>query len=518
MRKVKFYFLILAVLMTAGFQTKAQVGTTVVDIIVNSPDHNTLEAAVTAAGLVPTLQGPGPFTVFAPTDEAFDALPPGTLAALLADIPALTNILLYHVVGANALSSDLSSGLSIETLQGENVNVVILNGTVYINNAKVTVADVVADNGVVHVIDAVLLPPASLPSTVLDIISNSPVHQDLDFALSAAGLDDDLQGAGPFTVFAPTDAAFEALPEGLVEELFSNPQELSKILLYHAVGAKAMSSSLSNGQKIKTLFGKNVTVTINADGIFINNAKVTVADLEAENGVVHVIDAVLVPSADVKIVETASKGKVITDSNGRSLYFFTRDAKGTSMCTGGCLNNWPIFYAENILAGAGLDPADFGTIDRGSGVMQTTYKGWPLYYYVNDSQPGNMNGEGLAGRWFVAKPDYSIMIVDNQLTGLNGVNYKGDYTPGDEVIQYFTDDKGLTLYTWKNDKFNTNKFTKPDFSNNGAWPIYEETEITIPSVLNSADFGVINVHGRNQLTYKGWPLYYFGQDIYRKQP
>jgi uncharacterized surface protein with fasciclin (FAS1) repeats len=521
MRNYKFYLTMFAVLLMVSFTTKAEsalnapplVSNKVFDIISNSPVHNTLETAIIAAELDDDLQGAGPFTVFAPTDAAFDALPPGTLAALLADIPALTDILLYHVVGAKAMSSDLSFGQSIETLLGKNVTVVFLNGNVYINNALVTVADLEADNGVVHVIDAVLLPPASLPATVMDIISGSPVHRDLDFALSAAGLDDDLQGAGPFTVFAPTDAAFEALPAGLLDELLANPQELANILLYHAVGAKALSSSLTNGQKIKTLFGKNVTVTINANGVFINNAKVTVVDLEAENGVVHVIDAVLVPSADVKIAETASKGKVITDSNGRTLYFFARDAKGTSLCTGGCLNNWPIFYAENILAGAGLNPADFGTIDRGSGVMQTTYKGWPLYYHVNDTEPGNMNGEGLIGRWFVAKPDYSIMIVDNQLTGLNGVNYKGDYTPGDEVIQYFTDEKGVTLYTRKLDNYNLNKFTRPDFSNNGVWPIYEETEIIIPSVLNSADFGVINVHGRNQLTYKGWPLYYFGQDM-----
>jgi len=105
------------------------------------------------------------------------------------------------------------------------------------------------------------------------------------------------------------------------------------------------------------------------------------------------------------------------------------------------------------------------------------------------------------------------MLTKNQLTGLNGINYKGDYTPGDEEIQYFTDDKGLTLYTWKNDIFNANKFTKPDFSNNGVWPVYEETGIVVPSVLNKSDFGVINVHGKNQLTYKGWPLYYFGQDM-----
>jgi len=302
------------------------------------------------------------------------------------------------------------------------------------------------------VVDAMLAPTAVKPPTVAEIISSSPDHVNLDFALNAAGFVDDLQGAGPFTVFAPTDAAFKALPEGVLDALFADVKALTDVLLYHVVGAKAMSGNLKNGQKIKTLFGKDVVVTINENGVYINNAKVTVVDLEADNGVVHVIDAVLTPAADVKIVETESKGKVITDGDGRALYFFARDAKGASLCTGGCLNNWPVFYKQNIITGQGLNASDFGSIDRGDGVMQTTYKGWPLYYFVNDTQPGSMNGDAVIGKWFVAKPDYTIMITDNQLTGLNGVNYKGDYTQGDQVIQYFTEEKGLTLYTRKKDK------------------------------------------------------------------
>ena len=356
----------------------------------------------------------------------------------------------------------------------------------------------------------------SKSQSVVDVIVNSPNHTILETALIEANLVDDLEGSGSFTVFAPTDAAFNALPEGTLEALLADSRgALTQILLYHLVAGKVMSTNLSNGMIVETYNDeeRKIKVTINGAGVFINNAKVTVADIVADNGVVHVIDAVLIPSADVKLTETESMGKLITDAYGRTLYFFTRDAKGASLCTGGCLNNWPIFYADGMEIGAGLNSADFESIDRGDGVMQTTFKGWPLYYYVNDTLPGNTKGEGLSGRWFVAKPDYTIMITDNQLTGLNGVNYKGDYTPGDEVIQYFTDDNGLTLYTWKNDRNNVNKFTKPDFSNNGIWTIYEETEIVIPSVLNKSDFGVINVYGKNQLTYKGWPMYYFGQDM-----
>lgn len=135
---------------------------TVVDIIVDSAQHNTLEAAVKAAGLVETLSGEGPFTVFAPTDEAFNALPAGTVEGLLEDIPALTNILTYHVVGSKAFSSDLTDGQMVMTLQKSGVQVTIDSNGVFINDSMVTLADIKADNGVVHVIDVVLQPTVAV--------------------------------------------------------------------------------------------------------------------------------------------------------------------------------------------------------------------------------------------------------------------------------------------------------------------------------------------------------------------
>ena len=265
----------------------------VMDIIANSTQHSLLTAAINVAGLGQTLDGPGSFTVFAPTDAAFNALPEGTLEAVLNDIPTLTAILTYHVVGAQALSTDLSDGQKIATLNGKEVTVTINPDGVFINDAQVTVADITTDNGVVHVIDAVLLPPTV---TVVDVIVNSPDHTTLEAAVLAAGLETALSGEGPFTVFAPTDAAFAALPAGTVEALLADPSGLlTEILLYHVVGAQALSTDLSDGQKIATLNGKEVTVTINTDGVFINDAQVTVADITTDNGVVHVIDAVLLP-------------------------------------------------------------------------------------------------------------------------------------------------------------------------------------------------------------------------------
>ena len=273
---------------------------TVVDIIVNSEVHNTLETAVTEAGLVETLQGDGPFTVFAPTDDAFAALPDGTIEALLADPSGdLTDILLYHVVGATALSTELSDSMMITTLNGKDITVTIANDSVFINNALVTMADIETDNGVVHVIDAVLLPPRE---TVVDIIVNSEVHNTLETAVTEAGLVETLQGDGPFTVFAPTDDAFAALPDGTIEALLADPSgDLTDILLYHVVGASALSTELSDSMMITTLNGKDVTVTIANDSVFINNALVTMADIETDNGVVHVIDAVLLPPRETVV-------------------------------------------------------------------------------------------------------------------------------------------------------------------------------------------------------------------------
>jgi uncharacterized surface protein with fasciclin (FAS1) repeats len=264
----------------------------VVEVIVNSPDHNTLEAAVIAADLAGTLSGDGPFTVFAPTDAAFDLLPAGTVAALLADIPTLTSILTYHVVGAEAFAAELSNGQRITTVNGGSVRVTINDDGVFIDDAQVTITDIEAENGVVHVINAVLMPR---PATVVDIIVDSEVHTTLEAAVIAADLAGTLSGDGPFTVFAPTDDAFNLLPAGTVAALLADIPTLTSILTYHVVGAEAFAAELSNGQRITTVNGGSVRVTINDDGVFIDDAQVTITDIEAENGVVHVINAVLMP-------------------------------------------------------------------------------------------------------------------------------------------------------------------------------------------------------------------------------
>ncbi|MFZ1559787.1 MAG: fasciclin domain-containing protein, partial [Saprospiraceae bacterium] len=264
---------------------------TIIDVVRNSSSHTILETLLDEAEFSLPLEGFGPFTLFAPTDAAISALPGELIQQLLNDPDLLEDVLAYHVAGGQALSTNLSNEQVIRTLLDKNIKVTINNGDVFINDAKVIVADIITDNGVVHVIDAVLLPK----TTVVDIINNSEEHFVLSSILSLTGLDDALSGNGPFTVFAPTDDAFEAIPEDVLAAIVADESILTSILTYHAIGAKALSSELSDGQEIVTLNGAKVKITINNDGVFVNDAKVTVVDLVADNGVVHVINAVLLP-------------------------------------------------------------------------------------------------------------------------------------------------------------------------------------------------------------------------------
>ncbi len=222
----------------------------------------------------------------------------------------------------------------------------------------------------------------------------------------------------------------------------------------------------------------------------------------------------------VRLATDATFGSILTDADGMSLYFFSRDSKGESVCVDGCKAAWPIFYADNLTLDAGLEAADFGEITRADGDKQTTYKGWPLYYFASDNTAGDTNGDKVGNNWYIAKPDYSLMYVEAQLVGRdaegNDQNFKSDYTPGDELTFYIVNaTTGRTLYTFINDKKDTNNFTASDFSNDAVWPVFHIDIDKLPSILDASDFGTIDVFGRQQLTYKGWPLYYFGQDVER---
>ncbi len=266
----------------------------IVDIASADGRFETLVAALQAADLAETLAGEGPFTVFAPTDDAFAKLPEGTVEALLEDIPALTDILLYHVVDGKVLAEDVVALNDAKTLNNRYVDIRVEDGMVYINDAQVVITDIMADNGVIHVIDTVLLPPESVGS-IVDIAVADGRFTTLAAALEAAGLVDTLKNEGQFTVFAPTDDAFAKLPEGTVEALLEDIPTLTDILLYHVVDGKVLAADVVALQEAETLSGKNITIRVEGDKVYINDAMVILTDIMADNGVIHVIDTVLLP-------------------------------------------------------------------------------------------------------------------------------------------------------------------------------------------------------------------------------
>ncbi|HKK74866.1 MAG TPA: fasciclin domain-containing protein, partial [Saprospiraceae bacterium] len=293
-----FYALILSLMF--GFPAYSQ--NTVVDIIVNSDDHTTLETAVTEAGLVATLQGAGPFTVFAPTDAAFAALPDGTLDALLQDSAALADILLYHVLDSEVASSAVINGFIAAPLNTANTlkfTRTSANDDIFVNQAMITVRDIPADNGVVHVIDAVVLPG----ETVVDVAIDNGFTTLTTAVVAAELLPALTDPAGTYTVFAPTDAAFAALPAGTLDVLLQDPTgDLANILLYHVLGAQVPSSAVNNGDIVTPLNDANtlkLTKRSADDAIFVNQAQVTGADVDGGNGTVHIIDAVVLPGETV---------------------------------------------------------------------------------------------------------------------------------------------------------------------------------------------------------------------------
>ena len=274
----------------------------IVDTAIADGRFTTLVAALQAAELVDALKAEGPFTVFAPTDDAFAALPEGTLDSLLLpeNKQALTDILLYHVVEGKVMAADVTGLKSATTLLGKDVAVKVDMGNVYINDAKVIITDIETSNGVIHVVDAVILPPTeeAASSTIVDIAVADGRFTTLVAAVTAADLVETLSGEGPFTVFAPTDDAFAALPEGTLDSLLlpENKQQLIDILLYHVVSGKVMAADVVTLPSATTVLGKDVTITGKDGKVFLNDTvEVIITDIEASNGVIHVIDAVLLP-------------------------------------------------------------------------------------------------------------------------------------------------------------------------------------------------------------------------------
>ena len=273
---------------------------TIVEVAAGSEDFETLVAAVKAADLAETLSGEGPFTVFAPTDDAFAKLPKRRLENLLKpeNKKRLTAVLTYHVVPGKVMAADVVKLEKAKTVQGSSVQIKVSDGKVQVDNANVVKTDIACKNGVIHVIDAVILPGAKKgKKDIVDTAAGAGSFKTLVAAVKAAGLVETLKGKGPFTVFAPTDEAFGKLPEGTLESLLKpeNKKKLTAILTYHVVPGKVMAADVVKLKEAKTVEGSKAKVKV-ADGkVQIDNANVVKTDIACKNGVIHVIDAVILP-------------------------------------------------------------------------------------------------------------------------------------------------------------------------------------------------------------------------------
>lgn len=277
----------------------------IVEIAANDSDFSILVQAIEDAGLVAALEGTGPFTVFAPTNDAFNNLPDGTLESLTPE--QLAEILQFHVVEGSIASGDLAATQDVPSLLGEELLVEADGGVVVNGYANVETADIEASNGIIHAVDAVLLPAGYRDANIIDQAVELGNFTTLASAVDQVGLTTTLKYKGDFTVFAPTDDAFAALPQGLLSSL--TDEQLTEILTYHVLSGEVFSDALGAEQAPEALSGSQVFVTKDGNGnVTVNgSAAVVAADVDVSNGVIHAIDQVILPNEFQNIVEIASK-------------------------------------------------------------------------------------------------------------------------------------------------------------------------------------------------------------------
>ena len=258
--------------------------------------HDSLVAAVVQAELLETLQGPGPFTLFAPTDQAF--IDAGIDLASF-NTPegkqTLSDILLYHVISGNVPSSAVTECMNADAANGQPLSFTV-DGGVMVNGATVTIPDVATSNGVIHVIDKVLM-PTDTPNDIPRTAQCTGEHNSLVSSVIQAELLETLQGDGPFTVFAPTDQAFT--DAGIDLAALDTPEgktALSEILLYHVLEGEVPASNVTDCLSATTVNGNPLSFTV-GDSVMVNGANVTATDVPTSNGIIHVIDKVLQPTA-----------------------------------------------------------------------------------------------------------------------------------------------------------------------------------------------------------------------------
>ena len=264
----------------------------IIDVATTLPGFETLATLVTQAELIDTLKSEGPFTVFAPIDAAFEALPPAIVETVTSNPDTLATVLTYHVIAGKYNLDQLPEG-PIETVAGVELTVAKIDGVTYINGNPIAVQNVQATNGVIHVMGNVLVPALG---DIIDVATTLPGFETLASLVTQAELIDTLKSEGPFTVFAPVNEAFDALPAATLSAVQSDPELLATVLTYHVIAGKLTTEMLQPGM-LTTVAGVDLEVTV-VDGVtLIDGNPILVQNVQASNGVIHVLGAVLVPES-----------------------------------------------------------------------------------------------------------------------------------------------------------------------------------------------------------------------------
>ena len=363
----------------------------IVDVAVANGSFNTLVAALQATGLDTVLDDPdATFTVFAPTDAAFGLLGQGTVNALLSDTDTLTDILLYHVIQGSVVLQDgaltvaQSEANKVEMANGAEAALSLANNTLFVNKSAVSLADVMADNGVIHVVDQVIIVPAAKgepTQTIVDIAASDDDFSTLVAALTAADLVTTLSDtSATFTVFAPTNAAFDKIEDSTLDGLLADTDALTAILLKHVVAAAeidSVSAFAANGTDVPSIGGDSLSVSLQNFSQTVDGAS----------------DEVAYDSASEMLV-----GGTNSSQPGLTLYVFDSDLGASgSTCNDGCATTWP----PVVVADGEVDNIPgLSLITRDDGSSQAAFKGRPLYFYANDTAAGDTNGQAVDYAWW----------------------------------------------------------------------------------------------------------------------
>ena len=382
----------------------------IVDVAVSNGSFTTLVAALQATGLDTVLDDPeSTFTVFAPTDAAFALLGQDTINALLADTDTLTDILLYHVISGAEILQDAAitvaqSGSNKVDMANERQSALTLaDSTLYINKSAVSLADVMADNGVIHVVDQVILPPPAVTDstqTIVDIALADANFSTLVAALTAADLVTTLSDeTATFTVFAPTNAAFDKIEDSALEALLADTDALTDVLLKHVISGAtidSVSAYAANGGVVTSIGNDSLGVSL------VDFTKTTNGDS----------DEVAYDSASQRLV-----GGTNSTNPGFTLYAFDSDlGSAGSTCNDSCATSWPPLLVTD---GEVANISGLSLMTRDDGSSQAAYKGRPLYFYSGDTEASDTSGQSVSGWWKVGQEQVALQVQGSNVTSVD---------------------------------------------------------------------------------------------------